>query len=183
MAGETALKNNSATGFYFCIENNGGIAGNTPGEINLGGGTGLVLGAGYMYFDDFISLEHSAVTPNNGPMIGWSFTQDGTTYLKTKAQTGQAKFSQLLLTVHATATQQQNFDKFFDTHQAVQTYQLYGIRQWASETFRQFSYNATLKKYIAIVLTGYTFIETNREGKDVQTLRIQMTHGYRINTP
>lgn len=183
MAGETAIKANSTTGFYLCIENNSGIANNTPGEIKLGGDTGLVLGTGYMYFDDFISLELYAGTPNNDAMIGWSFIQHGTIYLKTTAQTGQAKFTTLLLTVHATSTQQQNFEKFFDAHQAVSTYQLYGIRQWASETFKQFSYNATLKKYIAVILNGYTVIEVNREGENVQTLKILMTHAYRTNTP
>jgi len=183
MAGEVLLKNNSSTGFYLCIENNNGIANNTPGEIKLGGDTGLVLGTGYMYFDDFISLESYASTPTNDAMIGWSFIQHGTIYLKTNAQTGQAKFTSLLLAVHATATQQQNFERFFDAHQAVSTYQLYAIRQWASETFRQFSYNATLYKYIAVILNGYTVIETNREGKDVQTLKVQMIHSYRTNTP
>ena len=183
MAGETKIKDNSTTGFYLCIENNAGIANNTPGEILLGGGAGLVLGTGYMYFDDFISLEEYAGTPNNDVMIGWSFFQDGSTYLKTKAQTGQAKLTSLLLTVQVTATQQQNLEKFFDAHQAVEQYQLYGIRQWATTTFKQFSYNATLKKYIAVILNGYTIIETNREGKDVQTLKVQMTHAYRANTP
>ncbi len=183
MAGETALKLWSTTGFYLCIENNAGIAGNTPGEINIGGGTGLVLGSGYIYFDDFISLEEIATTPKNDAMVGWSFIQDATTHLRVKGQTGQAKFATLILTVHATATQQQNFGKFFDAHQARSTYQLYGIRQWASETFKQFSYNATLYKYIAVILTGYTIIETNREGKDVQTLKVAMIHAYRQNTP
>ena len=183
MAGETPLLSNSTTGFYICIENNNGIANNTPGEIQLGGDTGLVLGTGYMYFDDFISLEEYAMSPNNDDMIGWSFFQHGTIYLKTRAQTGQAKFTNLLLTVQATATQQQNFEKFYDVHQAVQQYQLYAIRQWASGTFKQFSYNATLKKYIAVILNRYTIIETNREGKDVQTLKINMIHAYRTNTP
>jgi len=179
MAGEVALKTFSSTGFYFCIENNNGIANNTPGEIQIGGDNGLVLGTGYMYFDDFISLESYASTPTNDSMIGWSFDQHGSIYLKTRASTGMAKFTSLLLAVHATATQQQNFERFFDAHQAVKGYFLYGIRQWASETFKQFSYNATLKKYIAVILNGYTVIETNREGKDVQTLKIQMVHAYR----
>lgn len=183
MAGEILLKNNSSTGFYLCIENNDGIADNTPGKINLGGDSGLTLGTGYIYFDDFISLEESVTTPKNDAMVGWSFIQHGSIYLKTKAQTGQAKFMTLSLTVHSTAAQQQNFEKFFEVHQAVSTYQLYGIRQWASETFRQFSYNATLKKYIAVILPGYISTETNREGKDVQTLKIQMIHAYRTNTP
>lgn len=183
MAGETALKNNSTTGFYLCIENNSGIANNTPGEINLGGTTGLVLNTGYVYFDDFITLEEYANTPKNDSMVGWSFIQDGSTYLKTKAQTGQAKFTTLSLTVLVSEGQQAGFEKFFDAHQAVSTYQLYGIRQWASETFKRFSYNATLKYYIAVVLVGYSLIETNKEGKFTQTLKIQMIQGYRTNTP
>ena len=183
MAGETAIKANSTTGFYLCIENNNGIANNTPGEIKLGGDAGLVLNTGYVYFDNFISLGLSAMTPNNDAMIGWSFIQDGSTYLKTNAQTGQARFTNLVLTTLVTAAQQQGFESFFDIHQAVSTYQLYGIRQWAAETFKQFSYNSVLKKYIAVILSGYSLVEVNREGENVQTLKIQMTHAYRTNTP
>ena len=174
------IKTNSTTGFYLLIDTGGWVAGNTPGEADL---DLLVLGTSYIYFDDFISLEAYATTPRNDALIGWSFVQDGTTYLKTKAATGQAKFTTLLLTVQATATQQQNFEKFFDAHQAVSQYELYGVRQWAAETFKQFSYNATLYKYIAVVLPGYSVIETIREGKDVQTLKINMIHAYRQNTP
>jgi hypothetical protein len=174
------LKNNSATGVYLLIDVGGWVAANAPGDADLGS---LVLGSSYIYFDDFITLEEYASTPNNDSFTGWKFIQDGTTYLKTKGLTGQAKSNQFLLTVHVTSTQQANFVKFFDTHQSVSTYQLYLVRQWASETFKQFSYNTANKNYAHVCLVGYSLIETNREGKDVQVLKIMLMNAWRQNTP
>lgn len=182
MVGETLLSANSTTGLYLLIDNNGWVGNNTPGTCNLGGSTGLVLGTGYMYFDDFTSLKRSSTTPNTEGFVGWTFGQGSSTYLRTNGFTGQAIFSGLEFTAMVDSTQQQNFERFFDIHQAVGNYQLYLVRQWASTTFRQFSYNATLYQYIAVILTNYDIAENGQQGKDVQTLRAGLVHAYRINT-
>ena len=182
MANETALSDNSDTGLYLLIDNNGWKAANTPNTCNLGGDTGLILGTGYIYFDDFISLSRGSTTPLSGTHIGWTFAQSGSTYLRTNAITGQAIFSRIEANLIITDTQQSNFEKFFDLHQAVTNFQLYLVRQWASTTFKQFSYNATLLKYIAVILTDYDIIEISQGGNDVQNLRIGMIHAYRLST-
>jgi hypothetical protein len=186
MAGETLLSAASDNGVYLLIENNSWHANNTPNTCNLGGGTGLVLGTGYMYFDDVVSLNKHAETPNTDNFIGWTFAQDGTTWLKTTAITGQAIFSSFQLNVIVDSTKQQNFEKFFDLHQATKpaqaNFQLYLVRQWASTTFKQFSYNGTLYKSAAVVLTDYDINEVSQQGKDAQSLRIGMVFAYRKNT-
>ena len=182
MAGETLISANSTTGLYLLIDNSGWVAGNTPNTCKLGGDDGLILGSGYMYFDDFTSLKRSSTTPNTEGFVGWAFGQDSSTYLKTKAYTGQALLTGLEFTAMVTSTQQSNFEKFFDAHQAVGNYQLYLVRQWASTTFKQFSYNATLYKYITVIPTNYDIAENGQQGKDVQTLRVGLVHAYRLNT-
>lgn len=186
MAGETLVSANSDTGVYLLIDNSSWVTNNLPGNCKLGGDDGLVLGTGYMYFNDFLSLARNTTSPSSDSIIGWSFAQDGNTYLKTNASTGQGIFTHLEVNVLVTSTQQQNFEKFFDLHQAtkpaISGFQLYLVRQWASTTFKQFSYNAGLKKYIAVVLTDYDMIEVSQQGFDGQNLRIGFIHAYRLNT-
>jgi hypothetical protein len=174
----TLLKNNSTTGVYIIIEENGRIAANAPGDIDL---DNLVVGTGYMYFDDFGGLLHNGTTPDTEAMFGWSFSQDGTTDGKIWGMTGGCALITYKLVVTATATQQQNFEKFFHNHTALRNYQLYLVRQWASTTFKQFSINGTLQNYIPVILVGYTISEIAQQGYDVQNLEINLVHAYRNN--
>lgn len=175
----TLLKNSSTTGVYLLIDVGGWVAANTPGEADL---DSLVEGTSYMYFDDFLALSESVATPRDDTFLGWKFSPDGNVYLKTKGITGQNKLGIFTLSILADSTEAKNFRKFFDVHQAVSYYQLYLVRQYASETFDEFSYNATLKKYIHICLVGYEIVETNKEGKNVRTMNIPMVNAWRQNT-
>lgn len=175
----TLLKNSTTTGVYLLIDVGGWVAANTPGEADL---DSLVLGTSYMYFDDFLALAESVVTPRDETILGWKFVPDGSVYLKTKGITGQNIFRTFTLSILADSTEAKNFRKFFDTHQQVSYYQLYLVRQYAAETFDEFSYNATLKKYAQIVLPSYSIVETNKEGRNVRTLNINMVNAWRQNT-
>lgn len=174
------ISSNSTTGVYLVIEENGQIAGNTPGGIDL---DNLVLASGYMYFDDFVALTMETTTPLNDNFTGWQFAQNNTVKLKTTGFTGFGKLTTLTLTVHVTATTQANFLKFFELHQNISNYQLYLLRQWAATTFKQFPFNTNLLNYVAVILTGNNLVETNKEGKDVQTLVVKMVNAYRTVTP
>ena len=70
----TLLKNSTTTGVYLLIDVGGWVAANTPGEADL---DSLVLGTSYMYFDDFLALAESVVTPRDETILGWKFVPDG----------------------------------------------------------------------------------------------------------
>jgi hypothetical protein len=164
------------TGVYILQDQGGWRAANTPNTCTLGG-AGLTLGEGYIYFDDFLSLTTTTSTPNNSDFMGWNVGQrtGSTNRQKTGAICAQGIFKQFTLNVLVTSTQQQNFEKFFDFANDVSSSQYHLVRQWASTTFKQFSYEQTLYKYAYVILTGYSLSETNKEGKDIQNLQIQMT--------
>ena len=182
MAGETALSANSTTGVYLLIDNNGWVAANLPGQCNLGGDSGLVLASGYIYFDNFLSLSISASTPRNDSFTGWNLIQNGETTLA-KGQGNAGVLRTIMLSVLVDSTTQANWSKFFDVHQANTEYQAYLVRQWASTTFRQWDLNETLKSYTPILPVGFQNAETNKEGKDVQTLIISLLAATRSLTP
>lgn len=171
------IKNNSTTGVYLTIDENNEIeTDNTPGNIDL---DNLVLGTGYIYFDDFLNLTETGTTPDTGVIFGWVFGQNDTTVLKTQGYTGSGVWVTYNVVVHVTATQQQNFLRFFEVHQGVAN-QMYLLRQTASETFKQFPYNTVLKKWAPVILVGYNLLETNQQGINVQTLSIQLVKAYRL---
>jgi hypothetical protein len=174
------ISSNSSTGVYLVIEENNQISGNTPNGIDL---DNLTLATGYMYFDKFLSLVLTGSTPYNDNFTGWDFGQSSNPKLKTTGGTGAGKLVMATLTVHVDATEQQNFLKFWETHISASAYQLYLLRQWASTTFKQFPYNGTLYKYLAVCPVGFTLTEANQQGKDTQTLVITMANAYRTVTP
>ena len=167
----TLLKNNSAVGLYILEEENDQLeTNNTPGEIDL---ENLTLGDTYIYFDTVIRFEHKVTANKEGTdFVGFWSWQSAATPGSVSASTGGARRGYILATVETTATQQANFEKFFNLNAAVGDGQKFLIRQWASETFREFPYGATNKKYAKVIMRGYDITETEDKGKDCQLLNI-----------
>ena len=111
----TLISSYTVPGTWLVSEEDGQIAANTPGGIDI---DNLVLATTYMYFDKFFSLTHKVTTPSAGQFKGWQFSPDLTTWLKTKAFTGQNVYKIYTLHVPVTSTQQGNFEDFFEYQQA-----------------------------------------------------------------
>jgi hypothetical protein len=168
MAGETLLSANSSTGVYVLQDNNGWKGNNTPNTCNLGGDTGLELASGYMYFDDFEEVVTVKSTPVDSGYLGWEVTQrTGTETQKSQAFCGEAVATMLVVSVLLDSTKAANLEKFFDYCNDKDSNQYYFVRQWASTTFREFSYSQTLYKYLPIIFTDCMVNETNTGGKFV----------------
>lgn len=173
------IKNTTSEGVYLLIEENGRIAAGAPGDIDL---DNLVLGTGYIYFDDFIQLEEAGTAQRTDKFFGWNISPDLTTKLKVKAQTGANMFLVLNLRVHLTNTQRNNFVKFFQVHQSPTQEQLFLVVQWESEAFEQYSYNTTLQDHLEVIPAGYRIITTLKEGKYVRTLDLQLINAFKVIT-
>lgn len=175
----TLISSYTTPNTWLVIEENGQIAANTPGGIDL---DNLVLGTSYFRIDKFASLVHEAITASRDKFRGWTFSPDVTTVLKTKGYTGGNVYKTYTIMGILDSTQQGNFEDFFEYHQANAASQLYLVRQWAATTFKHFSYNSTQYNYAAVCPIRYRLVETNRGGKYNQELELLLVHAYREKT-
>lgn len=168
------LKNNSVQGLYFTEEENGQIANNTPGEIDL---DNLTLATMYIYFDTIIRFQHKVTYNREGDdWIGlktWASGQ-GTV----QASTGGAKRGVFLITVEADETTAENLERMgilnVKTGSVSGTGKLkYLVKQTAASAFRQFPNSAgALVNYTAIIIRGSDSTEIADKGKDVLLINI-----------
>ena len=167
----TLLKNNSSVGVYILEDEGGWVAANTPGEADL---DNLAVGDTYIYFDSVISLQHK-VTSNyeSDDRPGFKTWYSGSLSIKSNGGFG-ARFGYILLSAEVDATTQANFELFYNRNCVTGDGQKYLVRQWASETFRQFPYQSANKNYAKIIMRGYDITEVEDKGKDVQLLNIAM---------
>jgi hypothetical protein len=167
------IKNATSVGIYITIDNASKITGNTPGDLDL---DQLTLGTNYVYLADFQSELVVKDATKSEKFAGWVFGAKGAAALtqKTLGYTGEAVQGTIVITAVVDDTTDQNLQKLFDTANDKDSAQYFLLHQFASETFRQFSYAQTLKKFAYVCLVGYTSTTTNTTGKFMYTVQLTM---------
>ena len=173
----TLLKNYSEVGLYILQDFGGWVAANTPGEADLEyglGSTAAALGDEFIYFSSVIMLKHQ-VTCNYDGDTWYGFKTWPTTgkEVVSSVEAGHRK-GVIMASVEVDATTQANFELFFNRHITRSDPDKYLVRQWDSETFRQWPIGSANKNYIEVIIRGYDIQEVEDKGKDVQLLNIAM---------
>jgi hypothetical protein len=156
-------------GLYFVEEENGQIAANTPGGIDLGN---LTLGDTYIYFDTVLRFEHKLTfNKESDNFIGFWTWGSGNNTVATG--TGGASRGYFMITVECDETTVENLEKLTKLNVVAGDGLKYLVKQTASAVFRQFpNSSAALKNYAPIVVRGVDAVEIDTSGKDVQIVNI-----------
>ncbi len=163
------LKNNSTQGLYITEEEDGQIANNTPGEIDL---DNLTLATMYIYFDTIIRFEHKLTYNRDGD--DWTGFKTWQTAAGTVgSSTGGAKRGIFLITVEVNETTAENLERMGILNVKIGSTSGVGkikylVKQSASEAFRQFpNSSGALLNYTAIIIRGVDIAELADKGKDI----------------
>lgn len=172
----TLLKNNSTQGLYILEEENGQIANNTPGEIQL---TNLTLGTMYVYFDIILRFEHKSTYNKEGDdFTGFKTWQRSPGAVQ--ASTGGGKRGFFMITVECNETTAENLERMGVLNVKIGSTSGVGkikylVKQTASEAFRQFpNSGGTFRKSAAIIIRGVSATEMADSGKDVNVVNIAL---------
>jgi hypothetical protein len=163
------LKNNSTQGLYILEEENGRIAANLPGDIDLGN---LSLGDTYIYFDNILRFEEKFTANREGDdWIGfktWNVANH-----KTQASTGGAYRVYYMSTVESNETTAQYLKTLAALNVIPGDGLKFLVKQTASEAFELFPNDSGVnKKATAIIIRGYNAVEIASGGKDFKLINI-----------
>lgn len=172
------IKNASSQGLYFLNGKSAGatavwVSNNTPGECDL---ALLSLYTTYIYFDSVIQIQYQFMDKwESDTMRGYRIEAD--TEGTQKYFTGGHDREFIIIVVETTRTIAEgwmNFEKYWNKVARGSTDELVLVRQYASETFRQFA-NQTpaLKKYIPVVILGCTIVEGGTPDRHQITITTQ----------
>lgn len=170
------IKTNSVQGLYILVDQGGWVAANTPGEADL---SALTLGTTYIYFGSLIRLEYVQTSNyENENFRGWRTWPSGEG--KMDANTGFHERSTFAFQVEETLTNTEYtefFHKYYNRSTSWTT-RIYLVRQYASESFRQFANNTpALKKYLPIVIRSVVSVETGNTNKQNITVSGEVIWG------
>jgi hypothetical protein len=162
------IKNNSSQGLYITEDQGSQIGNNTPGNIDL---DQLSLGDSYIYFDNIQRFEEKTTYNREEAFVGWKTVQDAST--KIAATTGGGKRNWFLISVECNLTTAENFKKLATLNAKISDELKYIVKQYASESFEQFTNESgTLKKWAGIIIRGYDIVEKHDSGYDVKLINI-----------
>lgn len=161
------IKNNSTQGLYITEEEDGQIANNTPGEIDL---DNLALGDKYIYFDTLLRFEEKTTFNREDPdWIGFKTLQVGD--LNVRASTGGGMRTFYMCTVETNVATAQYLKTLGALNVIAADGLKYIVKQTASEVFELFPNSSGVnKKAIAIIIRGFDIVEV--EGKDLKLINI-----------
>ena len=155
----------SSVGVYIVEEENGQIAGNTPGGIDL---AALVNGDTYVYADSVIQFEHRLTfNYESDEMRGHNvFRAGGAGQHGHNTYEGDRGYAAIIIEVaHANASLWENFAK---QNNRTGDGAKFLIQQYASNTFREFpNATGTQKKYLPVIVRGVTFSETGGKNASI----------------
>lgn len=161
------IKNNSTQGLYITEEENGQIANDTPGEIDL---DNLVLGDSYIYFDIVSRFEEKATFNKEGDdWTGFKTWQRSSSDLSVEASTGGAMRVFYLCTVETNLAGAQFIKRLSALNVFIGDGIKYIVKQNASESFETFpNDSATLRKATPIIIRGYDIVELGNPASTVK---------------
>lgn len=163
------IKTNSTQGLYLTEEEDGSIAGNTPGEIDL---TNLVLGNSYIYFDTILRFEEKSTFNQETGFTGlktWQIDAAG----GVQSSTGGGRKNFFMITIETDETNAEHLKTFVMLNVKIGDGLKYIVKQTASEAFEQFANSVgTLRKAAAIIIRGIDIVEIANSGKDVKVINI-----------
>lgn len=161
------IKNNSTQGLYITEEEDGQIANDTPGEIDL---TNLVLGDSYIYFDTLLRFEEKTTFNREDPdWTGFKTWQSGS--LDVAFSTGGGMRTFYMCTVETDETTAENLKKLAALNVVIGDGAKYIVKQTASEAFETFpDGSGTLKKSTKVIIRGHSIAEVGTSGKDVKVI-------------
>lgn len=148
----------STVGLYIVEEENGQIAGNTPGGIDL---ASLVNGDTYVYAETVIQFEHR-LTANyeSDEMRGHTVFKAGGAG-RHGHNTFEGERGYVAAVIEVTHQNASLWEKFFKLNNRTGDGKKYCLLQYASNTFREFPNAAgTQKKYLPVIVRGVVFTET-----------------------
>ena len=159
------IKNNSTQGLYIVEEENGRIAADAPGDIDL---ANLVLGDTYHYFDTLLRFEEKATFNREEPdWTGFKTSQDGS--LKALGITGGGMRVFYMNTVETNQTEAENIKLLASLNVVIGDGIKYLVKQNASESFETFPNDVpVLKKATPVIIRGYDIVEIGTSGNDVK---------------
>lgn len=166
-------------GIFITKEENGQIAANTPGGIDL---ANLAIGDTYIYFTNILRFEHK-LTANFEGEEEWGHKTWGVADGVRAHNTGTIEKGYFMITVEGTETQAEQAEQFLKKNNrgtlATATNIRYLCKQTATTVFRQFpNASGTLKKYAPVILRGMDAVEIATSGKDVQLITIACEEVY-----
>jgi hypothetical protein len=150
-------------GIFLVQEENGQIAANTPGGIEL---ENLSLGDTYFYFDSVKTFEHDlSFGSQSDNMPGHTLSKIGTGL--TGHTTGEGDLCGFTLTATMDETNGELLEKFAKLNNRTSDAAKYLVRQTATNTFRQFPNSAgTFKKYCPVTIMNCKTNEVFTRGND-----------------
>ena len=173
------LISSNAWGVYIVEEENGQIAANTPGGIDL---DNLVEGDTYIYFDQVLTFDQKYMSQREGDdFLGWKTMQTSSSgTVSGNVGGGYRHFITFMAKV--TEALGEKMGTLFVKHVASGDGDKYLVHQRATTTFEQFSNTSgTLKNYCEIIIRGFELKETDQKGKDNKIVIITLEECHNRN--
>lgn len=168
------LKNSSTQGLYLLEEENGQIANNTPGEIDL---DNLTLGTMYIYFDTVLRFQEKSSFDWSIPdWAGFHTWQTGDNAVQASTTGGTRTF--YIISVEHDETTAENLKRIASLNVINNTTTAQGkikhlVKQTASEAFEKFPNSSVVNiNSTAIIIRAIDIVEMAERGKDLKVSNI-----------
>lgn len=150
-------------GIFLVEEEDGQIAANTPGGIEL---ENLVLGDSYFYFDSFLTFEHALnFGGQSDNMPGHSLSKTGSGL--TGHTTGEGDLGGFTITATLDESNAELLEQFCKLNNRTLDNAKYLVRQTASNTFRTFSTpSGNPAKYVPVIVLTCKINEVMEKNND-----------------